>query len=73
MAVQGSLLINDRSVVFATGEYDGELQNWSAGGGVSVFVTRDRRNKINLKGFVRRDLNDDSKRDGVMVQVQAAL
>lgn len=73
VAVQGSVLVTRRLVLFANGEYDDEQARWSAGGGASIFATRDRRNKVSISGFVRREQNNGPKRDGVVVLLQAAL
>ncbi len=70
---QISFLVSERAVVFARGEVDGERELSAAGGGLSVYATKDRRNKISLVGWVRRDFNDGPKRDGAVVHIQASL
>lgn len=70
---QASVLLTRRFCLFARGEMDGEVGIFAAGGGLSFFATRDRRNKVSFVGWVRRDLADGPKRDGAIVQLQAVL
>lgn len=73
VAGQASLLMGSRAVVFALAEYDDELALYTAGGGAGFFATRDRRNKISLVGWMRRESGNASTRDGVVVHLQASL
>ena len=70
---EASALITDRAVLFAQAEYDGELGLWTAGGGVGFFATTDRRNKLTLVAWVRREPGSAVKRDGAVVHIQAAF
>jgi hypothetical protein len=66
----------DRVAVTARGEIDGGAPGggeWSVAGGVGWHVTRDRRNRLVLIGWVRRDRDRDSPYDGVVVFLQASL
>lgn len=73
VAGEASTLITDRAMLFAQAEYDGELGLRTAGGGVGFFATTDRRNKISLVAWVRRDPGSAVKRDGAVVHIQAAF
>jgi hypothetical protein len=58
------------------GEWDGgfgEDGTWTAGGGVTWHVTRDRKNKVAFVGFYRRDVARDTAYDGAVVYLQASL
>lgn len=69
-----SVLLIDKVVAYARGDYDAGVDLWSVGGGLSYFVTDDRRNKVSLFGFVRRDTEPGgTERDGVIAQLQAFL
>lgn len=72
-SLQASVLISDGAVLFALGDYDSQLSTWSAGGGAAFFVTRDRKNKLGLVGWARRELQGGPSRDAVLVQLQATL
>jgi hypothetical protein len=72
-SLQASLLVSDEAVLFGLGDYDSQLSTWSAGGGAAFFVTRDRKNKLGLVGWLRRDTQGGPNRDGVLVQLQATL
>ena len=73
---EGSVLITDEVALFTRGERDPEAGRWSAGGGAAFFVTRDRRNKVTLYGWLRRATEgaaDRTRGDGLVLQVQASL
>jgi len=71
---EASVTVTDRSLLFARGEYDGEIDVWSSGGGAGWFVTRDRWNRLSIYGFVLRSRPDlGPSGDGIVVQLQTAL
>ncbi len=72
-AAQASMLASDKVLVFGRGDADVVVDLWTLGGGVSYFVTPDRRNKLTLFGWVRRDSERGPRRDGVVVQLQAGF
>ena len=73
-AAEVSVLAGDRFLVFVRGDYDGEVDWWTAGPGATYFATRDRWNRVSIFGWVRRQGNDEGPNgDGVIVQLQAAL
>ena len=46
---------------------------WSGAGQVSWHVTKDRRNRLALEGWLRRDRDRDTPYDGLVVFLQANL
>lgn len=72
-AAEGELTLHPRVGVFTRGDYDGERRLWSAGAGVSYYPTEDRRNRISFYGWLRRELDPAPARDGVVLQLGAAL
>lgn len=73
-AAEASVLFLDKVVLFARSDYDAGVSLWSTGAGISYFVTPDRRNKVSLFGWVRRDTEPGGvRRDGVIAQLQAFL
>ncbi len=73
---EGSVLVTDEVALFTRGERDPEAGRWSAGGGAAFFVTRDRRNKVSLYGWLRRATEgaaDTLRGDGLILQLQASL
>ncbi len=73
-AAEASVLFLDKVVVFARSDYDAGVSLWSTGAGISYFVTADRRNKVSLFGWVRRETESGAaRRDGVVAQLQAFL
>ncbi len=73
---EGSVLITNEVALFTRGERDAEAGRWSAGGGAAFFVSRDRRNKVTLYGWLRRATEgaaDRTRGDGLILQLQASL
>lgn len=74
VAAEASVGITDRWMLFARGDTDAHQELWSSGLGMSYFVTADRRNRVSLYGWLRRETGDSSvDRDGVIAQLQASL
>lgn len=66
----------DRVVITGFGEWDegaGAAGAWTAGGGITWFSTRDRRNKVAFVGWFRRDVDRGTAYDAGVVLLQAAL
>lgn len=72
-AGEGELTLHPKVGLFTRGEIDGERRLWAAGGGVTYYPTVDRRNRISIYGWVRRELDPAPARDGVVLQLGAAL
>lgn len=73
-AAELGVLPIDTISLFTRGDYDGAIDRWSVGWGMSFFATDDRRSRISIYGWLRRDTDSDRiRRDGVIVQIQAAL
>lgn len=74
IASEASVAITDRVMAFARGDTDAHQQLWSSGLGMSYFVTADRRNRVSVYGWVRRETEaSGGDRDGVIAQLQASL
>ncbi|HUH04155.1 MAG TPA: hypothetical protein VML75_19290 [Kofleriaceae bacterium] len=74
IAAEASVAITDRVMGFVRGDTDAHQELWSSGLGMSYFVTADRRNRVSLYGWARRETGASGKdRDGVIAQVQASL
>lgn len=73
VAGEGELTLHPKVGLFSRGEVDGERRLWSAGGGVTYYPTVDRRSRISIYGWVRRELDPAPARDGVVLQLGAAL
>ncbi len=66
----------DRLALLARGEYDGGAPNggeWTAEAGVAWHVTPDRRNKLELLGWLRRDVDRQTPYDALVLLFQASL
>jgi hypothetical protein len=67
---------SDKVSLTAHGEWDGgagEGGEWAASGGIAWHATRDRRSKIALVLWLRRDVATGLPRDGAVVLLQAVL
>jgi hypothetical protein len=62
-----------KSAAFLRADTDPVADQHSAGGGVSYFVTGDRRNKLTLYGWLRRHGEGGPRSDGAIVQLQASM
>ena len=73
-ASEVGVLLHPKSAMFVRGELDGERDLYAAGAGLSYFATDDRRSRISLYGWFRRDVSSGvSERDGVILELQAEL
>jgi hypothetical protein len=54
-AGEASLLVTEGALVFARGDHDIEIDRWTAGGGVTWFVSQDRRTALTVFGFAHAD------------------
>lgn len=74
LASEASVAITDRVMTFARGDTDAHQELWSSGVGMSYFVTPDRRNRVTVYGWIRRETGAASvDRDGIIAQLQASL
>jgi len=66
----------DRIALSVRGELDGGAPGggeWSAASAIQYHVTKDRRNRIGVVGWLRRDENRGTPYDGLVVFLQASL
>lgn len=73
LAVQASALLFDRVALVIVGDYDMESAFWSTGGGASLFVTADRKTKVSILGFVRKNTQDGQAGDAALLVLHAFL
>ena len=72
-AAESSVRLHQKAGAFVRLDRDGERSLYSVGAGVSYFATADRRNRISILGWLRRDDSGLSERDGIVVSLQAEL
>jgi len=72
-ATELSFLFHERAAAFLRAERDGQRSEFAAGTGISYFAAKDRRSRVTLYGWVRRDDGGLASRDGVVLQLQAEL
>ena len=72
-AAEAEVALHPNFATFIRGELDTERDQWASGAGISWYPTEDRRSRIALYAWLRRELDPAPARDGVILQLGAAL